>query len=72
MAYLTIKGMQSSGLITCTKHFIAYEQQPVCSGPLTEDGGPSDCDDVSSDVDGGVTGEFLSYTLTGPLRQNIA
>jgi beta-glucosidase len=52
LSFLTVKGMQSSGLITCAKHYILYEQEPVCTGPLDSDGGRTDCKDVSSEVDG--------------------
>ena len=53
LSFLTVKGMQASGLITCAKHYILYEQEPVCTGPLDSDGGRTDCSDVSSEVDGG-------------------
>lgn len=44
--------MQESGLITCAKHYILYEQEPVCTGPIDSTGGRTDCEDVSSEVDG--------------------
>lgn len=44
--------MQESGLITCAKHYILYEQEPVCTGPIDAEGGQTDCHDVSSEVDG--------------------
>ncbi|WWC90596.1 uncharacterized protein L201_005532 [Kwoniella dendrophila CBS 6074] len=50
MSFLTVKGMQESGLITCAKHYILYEQEPVCDGPLDDEGGRTGCKDVSSDV----------------------
>jgi len=52
LSYITVRGMQESGLITCAKHYILYEQEPVCTGPLDSEGGRTDCVDVSSDVDG--------------------
>jgi beta-glucosidase len=57
--------MQSSGLITCAKHYILYEQEPVCTGPLDSDGGRTDCVDVSSEVDGDV---LRSWTGVGADR----
>jgi beta-glucosidase len=51
MSFLTVKGMQASGLITCAKHYLLYEQEPVCTGPLADDGGRTDCMDVSSEAD---------------------
>ncbi|KAL7422426.1 hypothetical protein Q5752_003074 [Cryptotrichosporon argae] len=51
MSFLTIRGMQASGLITCAKHYILYEQEPVCTGALDPTGGRTDCADVSSEVD---------------------
>ncbi|WVQ80171.1 hypothetical protein IAT38_002276 [Cryptococcus sp. DSM 104549] len=51
LSFLTVKGMQSSGLITCAKHYILYEQEPVCTGPLDGEGGRTGCVDVSSEVD---------------------
>lgn len=53
LSFLTVKGMQESGLITCAKHYILYEQEPVCTGAIDSDGGRTDCSDVSSEVDGG-------------------
>lgn len=44
--------MQSTGLITCAKHYLLYEQEPVCTGPVL-DGSRSDCSDVNSVADGG-------------------
>ena len=44
--------MQYSGLITCAKHYVLYEQEPVCTGPLDSGGGRTECHDVSSEVDG--------------------
>jgi beta-glucosidase len=52
MSGITVRGMQSSGLITCAKHYVLYEQEPVCTGPLDWTGGRTDCRDVSSNVDG--------------------
>jgi beta-glucosidase len=52
MSGITVRGMQSSGLITCAKHYVLYEQEPVCTGPLDWTGGRTDCLDVSSNVDG--------------------
>ncbi|WVR09511.1 hypothetical protein IAU60_006579 [Kwoniella sp. DSM 27419] len=51
LSFLTVRGMQSSGLITCAKHYILYEQEPVCTGPLDGEGGRTECKDVSSEVD---------------------
>ncbi|WRT68513.1 uncharacterized protein IL334_005489 [Kwoniella shivajii] len=51
LSFLTVRGMQSSGLITCAKHYILYEQEPVCDGPLDDEGGRTGCRDVSSEVD---------------------
>ncbi|WWC71463.1 uncharacterized protein I206_105421 [Kwoniella pini CBS 10737] len=51
LSFLTVKGMQESGLITCAKHYILYEQEPVCVGPLDDEGGRTGCKDVSSEVD---------------------
>ncbi|OCF31533.1 hypothetical protein I316_06732 [Kwoniella heveanensis BCC8398] len=51
LSFLTVRGMQSSGLITCAKHYILYEQEPVCDGPLDNEGGRTGCRDVSSEVD---------------------
>ncbi|WVW85507.1 hypothetical protein I302_107545 [Kwoniella bestiolae CBS 10118] len=51
LSFLTVRGMQSSGLITCAKHYILYEQDPVCDGPLDDEGGRTGCRDVSSEVD---------------------
>lgn len=53
MSFLTVRGMQASGLITCAKHYFLYEQEPVCSGPVIG-GSRTDCYDVSSDVDGEI------------------
>lgn len=52
LSFVTIRGMQSSGLITCAKHYVLYEQEPICEGPLDEYGGRTDCHDVSAEVDG--------------------
>lgn len=43
--------MQSDGLITCAKHFLLYEQEPVCTGPVIG-GSRTDCLDVDSIADG--------------------
>ncbi|KAK6910773.1 hypothetical protein I203_104805 [Kwoniella mangroviensis CBS 8507] len=51
VSFLTVRGMQDSGLITCAKHYILYEQEPVCDGPLDGEGGRTGCRDVSSEVD---------------------
>lgn len=59
MSFLTVRGMQSSGLITCAKHYLLYEQDPVCNGPLGDDGGRTDCHQVSSEVDGESGFQFV-------------
>ena len=51
LSYITIRGMQESGLITCAKHYVLYEQEPVCTGPVV-DGMRTDCHHVNSIVDG--------------------
>nr|XP_018261591.1 uncharacterized protein I303_06029 [Kwoniella dejecticola CBS 10117]OBR83749.1 hypothetical protein I303_06029 [Kwoniella dejecticola CBS 10117] len=51
LSFLTVRGMQQSGLITCAKHYILYEQEPVCDGPLDDEGGRTGCEDISSEVD---------------------
>lgn len=51
MSFLTVRGMQASGLITCAKHYVLYEQEPVCTGPVV-DGSRTECLDVDSVVDG--------------------
>jgi beta-glucosidase len=55
MAYLAVEGMQESGLITCAKHFVAYEQEPVCTGGIDSEGGRMGCIYTSSEVDGEST-----------------
>lgn len=52
LSYVSIRGAQSSGLISCAKHYFLYEQDPVCSGPVTDDGHRTDCQQVHSLVDG--------------------
>ena len=52
LSFLTVRGMQQCGLITCAKHYMLYEQEPVCTGPLDDEGGRTECQDVSSEVDG--------------------
>ncbi|TXT15566.1 hypothetical protein VHUM_00069 [Vanrija humicola] len=47
-----IRASQSSGLISCAKHYFLYEQDPVCDGPVTDDGHRTDCQQVHSLVDG--------------------
>lgn len=44
--------MQASGLITCAKHYILYEQAEVCTGPVNSGGQRTDCMHVSSELDG--------------------
>ncbi|WVQ72131.1 hypothetical protein IAR50_001676 [Cryptococcus sp. DSM 104548] len=51
LSYLTTRALQSTGLITSAKHYVLYEQEPVCDGPLDPDGGRTQCEDVSSDID---------------------
>jgi beta-glucosidase len=67
LSYITVQGMQKSGLITCAKHYILYEQEPVCTGPLDSDGGRTNCIDVSSDVDGGC--QMLQLTTDKTLKE---
>ncbi|CAD6568913.1 MAG: hypothetical protein TREMPRED_004846 [Tremellales sp. Tagirdzhanova-0007] len=43
--------MQSSGLITCAKHYVLYEQAEVCTGPVDSMGGRTGCVHVSSEID---------------------
>lgn len=66
LSFVTVRGMQSSGLITCAKHYVLYEQEPICEGPLDEYGGRTDCHDVSAEVDGRsrVSGEIPSSRAT--------
>lgn len=52
MSYIAIRATQSTGLIACAKHYFLYEQAPVCTGPLDDYGGPTECRDVISMVDG--------------------
>ena len=43
--------MQESGLITCAKHYILYEQDALCTGPII-DGLRTGCEYTSAEVDG--------------------
>ncbi|EIW68265.1 hypothetical protein TREMEDRAFT_69280 [Tremella mesenterica DSM 1558] len=67
MSFLTVRGMQSSGLITCAKHYFLYEQEPVCTGPVV-DGGRTDCHDVSSEVDDKTVHELYLPSFAEAVR----
>ncbi|ORY35747.1 glycoside hydrolase superfamily [Naematelia encephala] len=51
LSFLSVRGMQESGLITCAKHYFLYEQEPVCYGPIDDQGGRTGCVQVSAEVD---------------------
>jgi beta-glucosidase len=70
MSFLTVRGMQESGLITCAKHYMLYEQEPVCTGPLDDSGSRTDCQDVSSDVDGKSTHDQGVDRAHGQIRRS--
>ena len=68
MSFLTVRGMQESGLITCAKHYFLYEQEPVCTGPLDDSGGRTDCTDVSADVDDKTVKELYLPSFAETVR----
>jgi beta-glucosidase len=68
MSFLTVRGMQGSGLITCAKHYFLYEQEPVCTGPIDETGGRTDCVDVSSEVDDKTVKELYLPSFAETVR----
>ncbi|WVQ68370.1 uncharacterized protein L199_006577 [Kwoniella botswanensis] len=68
LSFLTVRGMQDSGLITCAKHYILYEQEPVCNGPLDGEGGRTGCRDVSSEVDDKTMKELYLPTFAETVR----
>ena len=68
MSFLTVRGMQASGLITCAKHYFLYEQEPVCTGPLDDSGGRTECTDVSSDVDDKTVKELYLPSFAETVR----
>jgi beta-glucosidase len=68
MSFLTVRGMQESGLITCAKHYFLYEQEPVCNGPLDNDGGRTECIDVSADVDDKTVKELYLPSFAETVR----
>lgn len=68
MSFLTVRGMQESGLITCAKHYFLYEQEPVCDGPLDESGGRTNCVDVSSEVDDKTVKELYLPSFAETVR----
>ncbi|WWD19167.1 hypothetical protein CI109_103625 [Kwoniella shandongensis] len=68
MSFLTVRGMQSSGLITCAKHYILYEQEPICTGPLDGEGGRTDCIDISSEVDDKTMKELYLPSFAETIR----
>ncbi|ORX38400.1 glycoside hydrolase superfamily [Kockovaella imperatae] len=47
---LTVRAMQDSGLITCSKHYILFEQVEVCKGPVVN-GQRTDCQFPSVEID---------------------
>jgi beta-glucosidase len=68
MSFLTVRGMQESGLITCAKHYFLYEQEPVCTGPLDDYGGRTECTDVSADVDDKIVKELYLPSFAETVR----
>ncbi|KAL1413642.1 hypothetical protein Q8F55_001420 [Vanrija albida] len=71
LSYVSIRGAQSSGLISCAKHYFLYEQDPVCSGPVTDDGHRTDCQQVHSLVDDKTVKELYLPSFAEAVRAGV-
>lgn len=68
LSYLTVLGIQSAGVITSLKHYILYEQEPICTGELDDDGGRTNCTQVSANIGDKVLHELYLPSFVEGVR----
>jgi beta-glucosidase-like glycosyl hydrolase len=68
LSYLTVSGIQSAGVVTSLKHYILYEQEPICTGDLDDEGGRTDCTQVSADIGDKVLHELYLPSFAEGVR----
>lgn len=71
MSYIAIAATQSMGLVACAKHYFLYEQEPVCDGPIDDNGGRSECEQVHSMVDDKTIKELYLPSFAEAVRAGV-
>ena len=67
----TVQGIQSSGVVACAKHYIAYEQEHLRQAPEAQGYGFNIADSESNNVDDVTLHELYLWPFADAVRAGV-